>query len=235
MLICSPLSNVLVKNHKGVSDGSADTTETTRNFRYMYQNYHNCARKSVIWMKETQPATSTASPESTPTTRRQLLKGALGAGVTAAADPSLSGVAAAHFPIEIAITSSSENAENFIDCRNTKPSPSQSSSRSSSPTTETARRSTPLNGPFAIGSARVSYWKTARALDPSTMVRSGSRTTMLRTASRHSCSRSQSMRWGSTVARRQHGCTGSETNPGTTAMPASIPCGCIVDIQGVTA
>ena len=84
-------------------------------FRYMYQNYHNCARKSVIWMKETQPATSTASPESTPTTRRQLLKGALGAGVTAAAVPSLSGVAAAHFPIEIAIDIQPENAENFID------------------------------------------------------------------------------------------------------------------------
>ena len=63
-------------------------------------------------MKETQPATSTASPESTPTTRRRLLKRALAARVTAAAVPSLSGVAAAHFPVEIAINI---QPENFID------------------------------------------------------------------------------------------------------------------------
>lgn len=66
-------------------------------------------------MKETQPATSADGPESTTTTRRRLLRGTLGTAVTAAAVPSLSGIAAAHFPVEIAIEIQPENAENFID------------------------------------------------------------------------------------------------------------------------
>ncbi|WP_191906099.1 MULTISPECIES: hypothetical protein [unclassified Haloarcula] len=66
-------------------------------------------------MKETQSATTDADAALTTTTRRRLLKGSLGAAATAAAVPSLSGVAAAHFPVEIAIDIQPENAENFID------------------------------------------------------------------------------------------------------------------------
>ncbi|WP_233563236.1 hypothetical protein [Haloarcula sp. Atlit-7R] len=66
-------------------------------------------------MKQTQPAPNGDSTESTTATRRRILKGALCAGATAAAVPSLSGVAAAHFPVEIAIEIQPGNAENFID------------------------------------------------------------------------------------------------------------------------
>jgi hypothetical protein len=66
-------------------------------------------------MKERQPATSNDSTKPTTTTRRRLLKGTLGAAVTAAAVPGLSGVAAAHFPVEITVDVQPENAENFID------------------------------------------------------------------------------------------------------------------------
>jgi len=66
-------------------------------------------------MKQTQPTTNDAGTASTTATRRRILKGALGAGVTAVTVPSLSGVAAAHFPVEIAIEIQPENAENFID------------------------------------------------------------------------------------------------------------------------
>jgi len=63
----------------------------------------------------TQSTTSDEGPESTPSRRRRFLKGTLGAAATAAAVPSLSGVAAAHFPTELAIDIQPENAENFID------------------------------------------------------------------------------------------------------------------------
>ncbi|MFC4407848.1 hypothetical protein [Haloarchaeobius iranensis] len=49
------------------------------------------------------------------TTRRRYLKGTLGAAATVAAIPALSGVAAAHFPLELEIDVQPENAENFID------------------------------------------------------------------------------------------------------------------------
>lgn len=49
------------------------------------------------------------------TTRRRYLKGTLGAAATVAAIPALSGVAAAHFPLELDIDIQPENAENFID------------------------------------------------------------------------------------------------------------------------
>ncbi|MDS0220593.1 twin-arginine translocation signal domain-containing protein [Haloarcula sp. S1AR25-5A] len=66
-------------------------------------------------MKLTQSMTSDDSPASTPSSRRRFLKGTLGAAATAAAVPSLSGVAAAHFPTELSIDIQPENAENFID------------------------------------------------------------------------------------------------------------------------
>lgn len=66
-------------------------------------------------MKLTQSTTNDDGPESTPSTRRRFLKGTLGAAATAAAVPSLSGVAAAHFPTELSIDIQPENAENFID------------------------------------------------------------------------------------------------------------------------
>ncbi|GCF14329.1 hypothetical protein Harman_22640 [Haloarcula mannanilytica] len=59
--------------------------------------------------------TSDDGPESTPSTRRRFLKGTLGAAATVAAVPSLSGIAAAHFPTELSIDIQPENAENFID------------------------------------------------------------------------------------------------------------------------
>ena len=66
-------------------------------------------------MKGKQSATTNDSTKSATTTRRRLLKGTLGTAVTAAAVPSLSGVAAAHFPTELTIDIQPENAENFID------------------------------------------------------------------------------------------------------------------------
>ena len=54
-------------------------------------------------------------PKNDTTTRRRYLKGALGAAATVAAIPTLSGVAAAHFPLELDIDIQPENAENFID------------------------------------------------------------------------------------------------------------------------
>lgn len=66
-------------------------------------------------MNETQPMTSDDGPESRTSSRRQVLKGTLGAAATVAAIPSLSGVAAAHFPTELAIDIQPENAANFID------------------------------------------------------------------------------------------------------------------------
>lgn len=53
--------------------------------------------------------------EAKTTTRRRYLKGTLAAGATVAAIPALSGVAAAHFPLELDIDIQPENAENFID------------------------------------------------------------------------------------------------------------------------
>lgn len=52
------------------------------------------------------------------TTRRGLLKGALGATATVAAVPTLSGVAAAHFPVGLDIDVQPENADNFVDIAN---------------------------------------------------------------------------------------------------------------------
>ncbi len=117
-------------------------------FRYMYQNYHNCARKSVIWMKETQPATSTASPESTPTTRRQLLNGARGAGVTAAAVPSRA-ASQQPFPVEIAIAPARERGalHRPVGTRTVTVAVCSRVRHQRG----TARRSTRLSGPFAIG------------------------------------------------------------------------------------
>ena len=54
-------------------------------------------------------------PKNDTTTRRRYLKGTLGAAATVAAIPALSGVAAAHFPLELDIDIQPENAENFID------------------------------------------------------------------------------------------------------------------------
>lgn len=48
-------------------------------------------------------------------TRRRVLKGGLGAAAAAVAVPTLSGVAAAHFPLELDVDIQPENAENFID------------------------------------------------------------------------------------------------------------------------
>ncbi|WP_245545367.1 hypothetical protein [Halomicrobium katesii] len=53
--------------------------------------------------------------ETKTTTRRRYVKGTLGAAAAVAAIPSLSGVAAAHFPLELDIDIQPENAENFID------------------------------------------------------------------------------------------------------------------------
>ncbi|MHC3378678.1 hypothetical protein [Haloarcula sp. H-GB5] len=66
-------------------------------------------------MKERQSATSNDSTKSATATRRRVIKGALGTAATAAAVPSLSSVAAAHFPVQLAIDIQPENAENFID------------------------------------------------------------------------------------------------------------------------
>ena len=54
-------------------------------------------------------------PENDTTTRWRYLKDTLGAAATVAAIPVLSGVAAAHFPLELDIDIQPENAENFID------------------------------------------------------------------------------------------------------------------------
>ncbi|WP_206536593.1 hypothetical protein [Halorubrum tebenquichense] len=54
-------------------------------------------------------------PKNDTTTRRRYLKGTLGAATTVAAIPALSGVAAAHFPLELDIDIQPNNAENFID------------------------------------------------------------------------------------------------------------------------
>lgn len=49
------------------------------------------------------------------TTRRGLLKGTIGLAATVAAVPTLSGVAAAHFPLALDVDIQPGNAENFID------------------------------------------------------------------------------------------------------------------------
>ncbi|WP_283402344.1 hypothetical protein [Halorubrum sp. DM2] len=54
-------------------------------------------------------------PKNDTTTRRRYLKGTLGAAATVAAIPALSGVVAAHFPLELDIDIQPNNAENFID------------------------------------------------------------------------------------------------------------------------
>ena len=64
-------------------------------------------------LKQSTPVDEEA--ETKTTTRRRYLKGTLGAAATVAAIPTLSGVAAAHFPLELDIDIQPENAENFID------------------------------------------------------------------------------------------------------------------------
>jgi hypothetical protein len=49
------------------------------------------------------------------TTRRHFIKGAIGVATVAAAAPALSGVAAAHFPLQLDIDIQPQNADNFID------------------------------------------------------------------------------------------------------------------------
>jgi len=49
------------------------------------------------------------------TTRRRLIRGAFGAAATAAVTPVLTGVAAAHFPLQLDIDVQPENEDNFID------------------------------------------------------------------------------------------------------------------------
>ncbi|WP_237560663.1 hypothetical protein [Halostella litorea] len=66
-------------------------------------------------MREQQSPLPDEESTSDTTTRRRYLKGTLGAAATVAAIPALSGVAAAHFPLELDIDIQPENAENFID------------------------------------------------------------------------------------------------------------------------
>lgn len=49
------------------------------------------------------------------TTRRRLIRGAFGAAATTAVTPALTGVAAAHFPLQLDIDVQPENEDNFID------------------------------------------------------------------------------------------------------------------------
>lgn len=53
--------------------------------------------------------------KSSTATRRNYLRGAVGAAAAVAAIPALSSVAAAHFPLELDIDIQPQNAENFID------------------------------------------------------------------------------------------------------------------------
>ncbi|WP_222913101.1 hypothetical protein [Natrinema sp. SYSU A 869] len=66
-------------------------------------------------MRQTQSKLADDGSESATPTRRRFFKGTLGAAATVAAIPALSGVAAAHFPLELDIDIQPENAENFID------------------------------------------------------------------------------------------------------------------------
>ncbi len=60
------------------------------------------------------PTTPTDDSESTPS-RRQFVRGAAGLAAATVAVPALSGVAAAHFPVELDVDVQPHNADNFVD------------------------------------------------------------------------------------------------------------------------
>lgn len=66
-------------------------------------------------MGETKPAPRDSKATSESPTRRRFLRGTLGAAASVTAISALSGVAAAHFPLQLEIDIQPENETNFID------------------------------------------------------------------------------------------------------------------------